>query len=228
MTSTSSSRRFPGFAGGAHATVIPNTFFSEVLPAIEDPVELLVSTYAFYALSRRRAGERWLTAAHLSAEMPLRRALHNLVGADTGATISRALEAAVMRGTLLADQSVPARYAINNPAGRRLLALPAAEEVEPLAEREIEPPTIYALYEESIGTVSPLIADELQATEEEYPAEWIEAAFREAAAHNRRSWRYVARILERWRGEGRHDATVGRDTGARRDLAGRYRGLIRR
>src|SRR5947207_2362935 len=73
-----------------------------------------------------------------------------------------------------------------------------------------------------------LIAEELRATEEECPREWIEAAFREAAAQNRRSWRYVARILERWRDEGRTDAAVGRVSEGKRDLAGRYRGLIQR
>jgi DNA replication protein len=225
---TSSSRRFTGFRGGAHATVIPNAFFTEVLPAVDDPVELLVSTYAFYALSRRRAGERWLTAAGLAAEVPLRRALRGLARTDAGDVVAGALDAAVARGTLVRDGSEPARYAINSPAGRRLLALPVAAEIEPIGARDLEPPNIYTLYEESIGTVSPLIADELRAAEEEYPPAWIEAAFREAAAQNRRSWRYVARILERWRDEGRYDATVGRDPGAARDLAGRYRGLIRR
>jgi DnaD/phage-associated family protein len=117
---------------------------------------------------------------------------------------------------------------VNSPAGRRVLALPAMAEMDLIVPRDLDPPNIYALYEESIGTISPLIADELRAAEEEYPPPWIEAAFREAAAQNRRSWRYVARILERWRDEGRNDATVGRDPGTRHDLAGRYRGLIRR
>jgi DnaD/phage-associated family protein len=226
---TTTSRPFGGFAGGVHATVIPNTFFTEVLPAIDDPVELLVSTYAFYALARRRAAERWLTVEQLSAEMPLRRALDRLAGGDSASAVERGLQAAVKRGTLAADRRGEAvRYAINSPAGRRTLALPATIEMDPIAPRDLDPPNIYALYEESIGTVSPLIADELRAAEEEYPPAWIEAAFREAAAQNRRSWRYVARILERWRDEGRNDATVGRDPGTRHDLAGRYRGLIRR
>ncbi|MGD9889746.1 MAG: DnaD domain-containing protein [Dehalococcoidia bacterium] len=226
---TTSSRPFRGFAGGTHATVIPNTFFTEVVPSIDDPVELLVSTYVFYALARRRAGERWLTVEQLSAEMPLRRAMTRLTGRDAVGEVERGLQAAVTRGTLVAGGGDgPVRYAINSPAGRRMLALPATTEMDMVAPRDLDPPNIYALYEESIGTVSPLIADELRAAEEEYPPPWIEAAFREAAAQNRRSWRYVARILERWRDEGRNDATVGRDPGTRHDLAGRYRGLIRR
>jgi DnaD/phage-associated family protein len=116
---------------------------------------------------------------------------------------------------------------VNGVAWRRVP--PANAEPQAAVPPSTEPaPSIYGLYEESIGTISPLIAEELRATEEEYPQEWIEAAFREAAAQNRRSWRYVARILERWRDEGRTDAAVGRVSEGKRDLAGRYRGLIQR
>ena len=37
----------------------------------------------------------------------------------------------------------------------------------------------------------------------------MEAAFREAAANNRRSWKYIARILERWKIEGPDYETPG-------------------
>jgi DNA replication protein len=121
------------------------------------------------------------------------------------------------------------RFALNGPLGKRALRGADTGEAGPLPGAGADaPPNIYVLYEETIGTISPLVADELRAAEEEYPQEWIEAAFREAAAQNRRSWRYVSRILERWRDEGRHDAATGRDPRARRDFAGRYRSLIRR
>ena len=221
--------RFTGFHAGAHATLIPNAFFVDVLPLIDDPVELTVTLYALYASGRRPASERFITAASLLCEAPLRAALgrHGDTAADA---VSAALDAAVARGTLLADRrSASPRYAINSPAGRRVLALPPDEAAEPgTAPRDGPPPGIYALYEQSIGTLSPLIADELRAAEEDFPPEWIEAAFREAAARNRRSWRYVQRILERWRDEGRNDAPSGRDPVEERDLAGRYRRFVRR
>ena len=227
---TQDQRPFPGFPAGAHATAIPNVFFSDLLGRLDDPAELLVTLYAFYALGRRRMSERWLTEAQLAAEAPLRAALAG-VNVDPDVALQRGLAAAVARGSLIAatvDGDV--RYAVNSPFGRRQLANGAvgAEQGTAVGAAGDPPPNIYALYEETIGTISPLVADELRAAEEEFPQEWIEAAFREAAAQNRRSWRYVARILERWRDEGRHDATVGRDPRARRDFAGRYRSLIRR
>jgi DNA replication protein len=223
-------RPFPGFPSNALATAVPNAFFADVLPEIDDPAELLVTAYAFYALGRRRAPDRWLTADALAAEAPLRRALARL-GPEIERRLRDGLEAGVRRGSLLAASvGGERRYAINNATGRRTLSRTALEAGErpAFAAADDPPPSIYALYEDAIGTLSPLIADELRAAEEEYPATWIEAAFREAAAQNRRSWRYVARILERWRNEGRDDAAIGRDPRAARDLAGRYRSLIRR
>ena len=64
---------------------------------------------------------------------------------------------------------------------------------------------IFRLYEENIGPLTPLIAETLGEAEDTYPAEWIEDAIRIAVQSNKRTWRYVAAILERWQREGRHD-----------------------
>jgi DnaD/phage-associated family protein len=98
-------------------------------------------------------------------------------------------------------------YTTNMPANVRGLERLAAEgvsieEPRPAAEREAAP-NIFALYEANIGSITPLLVDELREAEERYPAEWIEDAFREAAELNKRSWRYVRAILQRWETEGR-------------------------
>jgi DnaD/phage-associated family protein len=68
---------------------------------------------------------------------------------------------------------------------------------------QIERPNIFVLYEQNIGLLSPLLADELKDAADQYPAEWIEAAFREAVQHNKRKWSYIRAILRRWETEGR-------------------------
>ncbi len=68
---------------------------------------------------------------------------------------------------------------------------------------QVERPNIFVLYEQNIGLLSPLIADELRDAADQYPAEWIEAAFREAVQHNKRKWSYIRAILKRWETEGR-------------------------
>ncbi len=71
------------------------------------------------------------------------------------------------------------------------------------ARVQVERPNIFVLYEQNIGLLSPLIADELRDAADQYPAEWIEAAFREAVQHNKRKWSYIRAILRRWETEGR-------------------------
>ena len=73
----------------------------------------------------------------------------------------------------------------------------------------MERPTIFVLYEQNIGLLTPMIADELRDAEQHFPAEWIADAFREAVLHNKRSWKYVLAILERWRTEGRGGHAAG-------------------
>jgi DnaD/phage-associated family protein len=68
---------------------------------------------------------------------------------------------------------------------------------------QVERPNIFVLYEQNIGLLSPLIADQLKDAADQYPAEWIEAAFREAVQHNTRKWSYISAILRRWETEGR-------------------------
>jgi DnaD/phage-associated family protein len=66
----------------------------------------------------------------------------------------------------------------------------------------VDRPTVFRLYEQNIGPLTPLIADRLIKALELYPAEWVESALEEAVAYNRRNWRYIARILENWAADG--------------------------
>lgn len=74
----------------------------------------------------------------------------------------------------------------------------------------VERPNVYTLYEQNIGLLTPLLAEKLQDAEGRYPMDWIEAAFEEAVTNNKRSWRYIERILERWAAEGKGN---GKDRG---------------
>lgn len=63
-------------------------------------------------------------------------------------------------------------------------------------------PNIFGIYESVIGSIPQFIVDELTDAEKENPPEWIEDAFREAAAHNKRNWAYVRAILKNWKNNG--------------------------
>jgi DNA replication protein len=84
-----------------------------------------------------------------------------------------------------------------------MYAKPVSHETRRTVQVEVERPNIFVLYEQNIGLLSPLIADELKDAADHFPMEWIETAFREAVQHNKRKWSYIRAILRRWETEGR-------------------------
>jgi DNA replication protein len=66
---------------------------------------------------------------------------------------------------------------------------------------------VFSMYEENIGIITPIVADELKDAETNYPYEFIADAIKEAAERNKRSWRYVAAILRSWAQEGRQSGS---------------------
>jgi hypothetical protein len=84
-------RRFEGFPAGARAIAIPNLFFTALLPRIEDPAELIVTVYFFFAQARKKGNVRFLTYAELAADESVAAALGSLA---EGA-LRRGLDAAV-------------------------------------------------------------------------------------------------------------------------------------
>lgn len=206
-----------GFPTSARATAVPNLFFSRLLPEIESAEELLVTLYFFYAQTRSRRSPAFVTRRELAAEGALARALVNL-GAGDG--VDRGLALAVERGSLLrlaarGDGRKEELYLLATPHNRRAAERLAGADLrldEPLPAAEpAEPENIFALYEQNVGAITPLIAEELKDAEERYPPQWIERAFREAVSLNKRSWRYIHSILRRWEAEGLPDEEAGRD-----------------
>jgi len=105
--------------------------------------------------------------------------------------------------SLFATQNGPTEQAYESmePAGGPVTL--RGYEMPSQAQALVERPNIFILYEQNIGLLSPLIADELTDAADQYPAEWIETAFREAVLHNKRKWSYIRAILRRWETEGR-------------------------
>lgn len=62
---------------------------------------------------------------------------------------------------------------------------------------------VFALYEQNIGMLTPMLGDKLKDAAKTYPEAWIQEAFEQAVIHNKRSWAYAETILKRWEREGR-------------------------
>jgi len=72
-----------------------------------------------------------------------------------------------------------------------------------------ERPNAFALFEDNISPLTPIIADELGALLDEHPASWVEDAIREAARSGGRNVKYVAAILSRWQAQGKDQGRNG-------------------
>lgn len=222
---------FLGFPSGKARTVpIPETFFTELLPRIDHPGELRVTLVCFYHLTRKTGSLRIVRRSELEADPALRAAL-------SVQEIREGLHRAVARGTLLHIRVVEEGqeddlYLLNTPRGRlayeaiRQGGRPARLDLGESAVLVADRPNLFALYEQNIGLLTPLIAQELEEAARTYPAEWIEEAIRIAVSRNVRRWSYVRRILERWATEGRE--TGGTDEAHRRRVVESWKRLRRR
>lgn len=233
---------FSGFPNRGQFVSIPDAFFTSLLPQIKDPVELRVSLHLFRHLYRRRGYPRFVTRAELLADGALMLGLQEGGHSSAADVLDKGLEQAVARGTFLhlalgEAGKIDHLYFMNREEDRRAMGRIAAGELDlgrlPQPEPAItrERPNIFVLYENNIGLLTPLLAEELAEAEQLYPAEWIEDAFKEAVELNRRSWRYISRILERWGQEGRGDGETRRHPGAidpDKYIKGKYGRIVRR
>jgi len=73
-------------------------------------------------------------------------------------------------------------------------------------------------YEKHVGVLSPGLFKLVETAVAEYPEGWVEDAIREAAGNNARSWNYIAKILGRWKVEGRAPKNGHKQPGADVDL----------
>lgn len=231
-------RRFAGFPEGKQPyTPVPNLFFKEVLPEIDHLGELKVTLHLFWLLAQKRDEHPCVGLDELAADRRLLAGL-SAPGLTREEALREALDRAVVRGTLLratAGEGATRRewYFVNSAKGRRAVKELMAgrwtpgEPGEPV-HLEAQQPNIFVLYEQTIGPLLPLLSEELIEAEATYPAEWIEDAFREAAARNKRSWRYVQAILERWAAEGKDDETSrrGDERDRHRFIRGEYADYI--
>ncbi|MGD8997684.1 MAG: DnaD domain protein [Anaerolineae bacterium] len=218
-------KTFSGFPSGRVQIVgVPRPVFTDLIPIIDDLAELKLTLHVLWRLSQQRGKLRCLRFDDLASD----RVLLSGLGEQATEVLRSALHRAVERGTLLRAEAPNGHraedlYFANTPKGRAAVETIARgvwpEEIETAGR-----PNIFTLYEQNIGMLTPLIAEQLRDAEQTYPAAWIEDAFREAVSLNKRSWKYIHAILERWRTEGKDEKPDRRSAEAdrRRYLEWKY------
>jgi len=238
------------------AVVIPDLFFTDLLPQIDDLAELKLTLHCFWLLNEQSGEFRYLRGEDLRQDATLLQslALDNELYTPE-AVLDSALARAVARNTLLRLEiespdptagtagaiRVEDWYFMNTAKGRQTIALVRQGKLHELqsaipeeARLRIQRPNIFVLYEQNIGLMTPLIAEQLRDLEKSYPPAWIEEAFEIAISRNKRSLRYIQAILKRWETEGKDetaDEIAGRDgrtPSRRRDLPDEFADVILR
>ncbi len=233
---------FVGFpAGKVRFTPVPDLLFTELLSQIDNLPELKVTLHVVWLLHRKKGYPRYVLREELLRDSVLLKGLR-VRGQSPEELVCEGLERAVARGTLLhlsagsGEGETQDWYFLNSEEGRRAVEQARSGELKLGASSprdepqvELERPNIFVLYEQNIGTLQPIIAQELQEAEQKYPADWIEEAFRIAVGQNARKWKYVQAILERWAAEGKDDGKARRDReeDRYRYIRGKYKDYIK-
>lgn len=227
--------KFNGFpAGELRFTSVPDLFFARLLPQIDNLVELKVTLHFFWV--HYRQARHVISKAELLADETLVHSLA-LVDSEVERAIAAGLDRAVLRGTLLHIQLEDEHgrhdlYFLNSERGRQAYAKIQEGELGVVAASglEVAPPqkrpNIFELYEDNIGLISPILADELKDAEATYPPEWIEDAFKIAVENNVRKWSYIRAVLERMATSGRDDKAEKQDTSGKAWYTDDERALI--
>jgi len=201
---------------------IPSTFFSELMPKIDHLGELKLTLYFLWRLDRMEGEFPYLTEADILADSRFILGLANSPDA-AAATLTESVVRCVNRGTLLETEIQKqgesiSIYFFNSPKGRAAVEAIQNGVWRPLEDKSVsveltpQRPNIFTLYEENIGPITPLLAETLADAEDDFPANWIEEAFRIAVEKNVRNWRYVEAILRRWHERGYDVREDRRDT----------------
>ena len=234
--------QFSGFPARMEFTPIPNYFLNAVLPQIDDVWELKTTLHVLAALYRKRGYPRFVTYRELLGNDGL---MKSLKGGEEAPEelLRRALQMASQRGTfthitLDRDGSAEDIYLLNTESDRKTAAriesgelkLSGLKAVERTHVELEELPDIFTLYEQNIGMLTPIIADELREAEKLYPESWIRDAIKEAVELRKHNIRYILRILERWSAEGKTDGTYQRvsKTDPDKYIKGKYGHMVRR
>ena len=235
--------QFKGFPAKSQFTAVPNAFFSTLLPQISDIAELKTTLHIFQTLYQKRGYPRFTSYRELLGNKSLMSSLKEAKGSPDEA-LRNALEMAAQRGTILhlvmdKDGTPEDIYLLNTESDRQTMAklqggelkLSGLELKEPALIDASEPPDIFSLYEQNIGMLTPMIAEELRDALKVYPENWISDAIKEAVSNNKRKWSYISAILERWTAEGRDDGTYRGDskkTGPDKYLKQKYGNIVQR
>ena len=202
-------------------TPIPNLVFGKLLDEVEEINDLKFILRIIWMINQVKRVPKYITIEEITGDK-----LVNTIISQTGAEPHTVCLSMLNKPQFLnlfvcheinIDQSSSIVIALNTTRNITMLNkiknLDKSESVlQPNGDSPKESPNIFKLYEDNIGTLNPIIADELKIAETTYPHPWITSAFKESVLRNKRSWNYIKTILENWYREGKNDGRIGENS----------------
>ena len=219
---------FPGFTPGqARTTPVPTEFFSEIMPIVDDLAELKAILYTFWQLAQGSGDVRYIRLDDVLADLVFLSGMGETPEEQVAATRA-AFARAAQRGVLIEitvkrDGGEEIWYFVNSPKGRTAVQRLRSgdfrgifQDIDGVAVGlEKERPSIFLLYEQNIGMVTPITAEKLRQLERDYPEDWILDAFSLAVERNARNLSYIRKILRNWAKDGKDTPSQpGRPSGS--------------
>jgi DNA replication protein len=187
-------------------TGIPEEFFREILPKLNDINELKVCLYILWkAYMVGDFGTPFSTQSLMLDEILINGLI---IGEENPKDlVDSILEKSTKDKILLkknrASSDQVDTFYINCLSGKAALSKKSNGNAFAHTTLDQIQPNIFQLYQENIGPLTPIIADALKNAEDIYSVAWIKEAIQIAVQNNVRRWRYVESILDRWQKEGR-------------------------
>ena len=204
---------FEGFQPNSQKTAIPNVFFTRLMPLIKDAAELKIALHVFWALQQKKGSPRFVTFRELLGDKTLapglgeditervevlEKGLRGVV--EKGILITTEVEAEGLRNQLYMLNTDSDRMAIDKiDRGRLDLGVVPVGVAD--SETKLQP-NVFAVYENNVGPLTPIIVEELKHAIDLYSEDWIVDAIHHAVKSSARNWVYIEKILKNRREEG--------------------------
>ena len=195
---------------------IPVELTSSLLRDIDSFEEFKCTLRIFSLIFSLRPKRLWISFEELSSDPVLLESIPVSDSEKKTEVIIKSIYAAKKRQTIILrekdkNQIQNSIILINDKISNELLTKKDIGKLQDgldLEQTDIQPgqkreSNIYRLYEDNIGQMTPVLAEELKLAEKNYPNLWIEEAIIEAVKNNIRNWKYISSILNRWQIEGR-------------------------
>lgn len=202
-------KTFTGFHSEEVNIPVPESFFSQLLPNIDDLNEIKIIMFCVWQMSKMDASFPYL---YLDTILDSEFLKSTMTGSSSpSVNIKNAIQKAIDHNVLIMETVGDNQlFMLNTPRGRAAIQAIQSGQWNPEINLESAPVfvqsrlNIFKLYETHVGPLTPMMVEVLKDAENSYPPEWIEEAFKISVEMNKRNWKYIQAILRRWEEGGRN------------------------